>query len=139
MEKIKKYIIIVSVFAAVTFYFFIISSQIVLSHQKLSFSFHKLESGKPGPTIMVVGGIQGDEPGGFNAAAILATRYKITRGNVWIVPNLNFISIINRSRGVYGDLNRKFSNIRSDDPEYETIIKIKELILNEKVDIVLTS
>jgi len=116
---------------------FLILSHPALAHKKLDFSFHKLESDKQGPTFLVVAGIQGDEPGGFNAAAILATRYKITKGNVWIVPNLNFISIINRTRGVYGDLNRKFADIKPNDPEYETIKKIKELILNEQVDIVL--
>ncbi len=106
-------------------------------NQPLDFTIKKLESGRGGTTILVVGGIQGDEPGGFNAAALLATKYKVTYGNIWIVPNLNFISIINRSRGIFGDLNRKFAKIDTDDPEYETIQKIKQLILNKKVDILL--
>lgn len=104
---------------------------------KLDFTLHKLESGAPGNTLLVVGGIQGDEPGGFNAAALLVTHYRITRGTVWVVPNLNFISIINRSRGVFGDLNRKFLTIPQNDPEYQTIQKIKEIILNRQVDVVL--
>lgn len=103
----------------------------------LDFTFHKLESGIKGRTLLVIGGIQGDEPGGFNAASLLATRYKILQGNVWVVPNLNFISIIKRSRGIYGDLNRKFSVITSSDPEFNTIEKIKEIILDEQVDVVL--
>ncbi|MBW1616472.1 MAG: succinylglutamate desuccinylase/aspartoacylase family protein [Deltaproteobacteria bacterium] len=107
------------------------------ANQNLQFSFHKLESDKKGHTLLIIGGIQGDEPGGFNAASILATRYKITKGNLWIIPNLNFISIINRSRGVYGDLNRKFAGISPDDPDYNTIAEIKKVILNKKVDAVL--
>lgn len=101
------------------------------------FSIHKLESGQAGNTLLVVGGIQGDEPGGFNAAALLVTHYNIRRGNVWVVPNLNFISIIQRSRGVYGDLNRKFAALQSTDPEYNTIKKIKRIILDDQVDVVL--
>lgn len=104
---------------------------------KLDFTLHKLESGQPGNTLLVVGGIQGDEPGGFNAAALIVTHYRITKGSVWVVPNLNFISIIKRSRGVFGDLNRKFLAIPPSDPEYTTIQKIKEIILNQQVDLVL--
>jgi len=105
--------------------------------QTLDFTLHKLESGHPGCTMLVIGGIQGDEPGGFNAASLLVTRYKINKGNVWVVPNLNFISIIKRSRGVHGDLNRKFASISSNDPEYTAIQKIKSIILDKKVDLVL--
>ncbi len=133
--KIKKKMLGIYFFVALLF--FIVLSNTANAYNKLDFSFHKLESDNPGPTVLIVAGIQGDEPGGFNAAAILATRYKITKGNVWIVPNLNFISIINRSRGVYGDLNRKFADIKPNDPEYETVQEIKQLILNENVDLVL--
>ncbi|MEI6125299.1 MAG: M99 family carboxypeptidase catalytic domain-containing protein [Pseudomonadota bacterium] len=104
---------------------------------QLDFTLHKLESGNPGNTLLVVGGIQGDEPGGFNAAALLVTHYKIKKGGVWVVPNLNFISIINQSRGIYGDLNRKFLTITREDPQYKTIRKIKSIILDSRVDMVL--
>ena len=88
-------------------------------------------------TILIIGGIQGDEPGGFNAANLIAKNYTITKGSVWVVPNLNFLSIIKRSRGVYGDMNRKFATISKKDPEYEIINKIKNLIKNDQVSLVL--
>ncbi len=103
----------------------------------LDFTLHKLESGMEGNTLLVVGGIQGDEPGGFNAASLLVSHYRITRGNVWVVPNLNFISIIHSTRGIYGDLNRKFSALQESDPEYQVIEDIKSIILDPEVDIVL--
>jgi len=105
--------------------------------QKLQFSLHKLESAKTGPRVLVLGGIQGDEPGGFNAASLLVTDYKISKGSVWIVPNLNFESIIKRSRGIHGDMNRKFSHIKRSDPEYQSIQKIKSLIVDNDIDIIL--
>lgn len=105
--------------------------------QELKFSLHKLESDIPGPTLLVIGGIQGDEPGGFTAASMLVTDYKIDNGNVWVVPNLNFESIIKRSRGVYGDMNRKFKSLPKHDPEYNDVEKIKKIITDKKVDIVL--
>jgi hypothetical protein len=103
----------------------------------IDFTIHKLGSDRPGNTLLVIGGIQGDEPGGFNAAALLATQYKIKKGSVWVVPNLNFISIIKRSRGVHGDLNRKFAKLGRSDPEFDTISKVKRIILDEQVDLVL--
>lgn len=103
----------------------------------LDFTLHKLDSGRPGPTILVIGGIQGDEPGGFSAAALLISHYKITSGAVWVVPNLNFLSIIRCSRGVYGDMNRKFADLDPKDPEYPAIQKIKEIITDGRVDAVL--
>ena len=102
----------------------------------LEFSLHKQSSSQPGSTVLVVGGIQGDEPGGFNAASLLVTHYRITSGNVWVVPNLNFESIVQRSRGVHGDMNRKFPAVPSDDPDHHLVEKIKSIILNPEVDFV---
>jgi hypothetical protein len=101
------------------------------------FTLHKLKSGVAGPTILIIGGIQGDEPGGFTAASLLVTDYEITRGEVWVVPNLNFESIIKRSRGVYGDMNRKFLDIPVNDPEYQTIRKIKSIITDQQIYMIL--
>lgn len=101
----------------------------------LDFSLFKL--GTASPTVLVVGGIQGDEPGGFSAATLLATRYTITSGSVWVVPNLNFPSIVKRSRGVHGDMNRKFARLDAADPEYPTVTRIQSLICAPEVSLVL--
>ena len=103
----------------------------------LGFTLHQQQSTQTGPTLLVIGGIQGDEPGGFNAAALLTTRYRIERGNLWVVPNLNFSSIIKRSRGLYGDMNRKFSELPKSDPEYHQVVRIKKIINNPQVDLIL--
>ena len=87
-------------------------------------------------TLLVIGGIQGDEPGGFISASLLATHYDITKGSVWIVPNLNFYSIIKRSRGPHGDMNRKFASLSKKDPEYDTVQRIKGYIKDEKVKLI---
>ena len=107
------------------------------SQSGLDFSVYTLGSKGSGKTVLIVGGIQGDEPGGFNAAALIATRYTILSGNVIVVPNLNFESIIKRSRGVYGDMNRKFDQVSKTDPERQTIAKIKSMITDPGVDFIL--
>jgi hypothetical protein len=87
-------------------------------------------------TLLIVGGIQGDEPGGFIAASLIATHYNIKCGSVWVVPNLNFDSIINRSRGRFGDMNRKFIEIPKSDPDYENVENIKKLIKHDDVKLI---
>ena len=100
------------------------------------FSLHKLGTGS-GPTLLVVGGIQGDEPGGFSAAALLASHYTFQSGSVWVVPDLNFPSILQRSRGLFGDMNRKFAALPEKDPEYATVTRIKSVLTDGAVDLVL--
>lgn len=108
----------------------------VLAHvYNLDFDTFRLGDGKK--TVLVIGGIQGDEPGGFSAANLLATRYEINNGSLWVVPNLNFPSIIKKSRGLHGDMNRKFSVLDEKDPEFETVRRIQELIDEPSVKLVL--
>lgn len=103
----------------------------------IPFSLHKHGSAnKSEPTVLIIGGIQGDEPGGFHAASLLVTNYRVSKGQIWVVPNLNFESIIHRSRGVNGDMNRKFAQLDPDDPDFEAVDRIKKLISNEAVDFV---
>ncbi|MBP6325098.1 MAG: succinylglutamate desuccinylase/aspartoacylase family protein [Sulfurospirillum sp.] len=103
----------------------------------LHYSLIKKESGKEGHTLLIVGGIHGDEPGAYFAPMLLAKHYKIESGNVWVVPNLNFDSIVKNSRGSYGDMNRKFAKIESKDKDFEIITDIKKLLLTPKVDLIL--
>ena len=88
-------------------------------------------------TILIFGGMQGDEPGGFHAASLLISDYNITKGKIIVAPNLAFDSIIKRARGVNGDLNRKFAELDKNDPDYETIQRIKQLVLLPEVTMVL--
>jgi hypothetical protein len=90
-----------------------------------------------GHTLLVIGGVHGDEPGGFFAPSILIQHYQISNGSLWIVPNLNFDSIVRNQRGAYGDLNRKFDRLSLDDKDYVIIQDIKALILNPRVDLLL--
>lgn len=89
------------------------------------------------PHILIIGGIQGDEPGGFNAAALIGTHYRFKNGYVTIIPNLNFLSIIDRSRGSYGDMNRKFAKLDEKDPDFATVRKVQEMVSSPEVDLIL--
>ena len=84
-------------------------------------------------TVLVTGGIQGDEPGGFMSANLLARGYEITSGSLYVVPNLNMPSIIKKSRGINGDMNRKFDILSDKDPEKDIVEQIKSLVLQPNI------
>ena len=97
----------------------------------------KKENSDSNTTLLIIGGIHGDEPGGYFAASILSTHYEITSKNLWIAPNLNKKSIQSNSRGLNGDMNRKFSVIKKNDKDTETLKDIKKIILSKNVSLVL--
>jgi predicted deacylase len=62
-----------------------------------------------GKTMMIIGGIQGNEPGGFLSADLYAD-ITLAKGNIIVVPRANFYSIILNQRGPDGDMNRQFGD-----------------------------
>ncbi len=89
---------------------------------------YKIYGKKPGKTLMLIGGIQGNEPGGFLSADLYADM-SLEKGNLIVVPRANFYSIILNKRGPHGDMNRKFaSNNNSETMEDRIVSILKELI-----------
>lgn len=66
-----------------------------------------LQGELPGPTVMVQGGIQGDETSGFVTAQLLS-RSKVMRGSLIVLPRANVPSINLRQRQINVDMNRRF-------------------------------
>lgn len=102
----------------------------------IDFEIVKKEVSKS-PTLLIIGGIQGDEPGGFNATNIFLNHYTIKNGSVWVVPVLNPHSMLLNHRGIYDDMNRKFALINPNDPEKPLIEHIKSVIKEDQVQAVL--
>ena len=83
----------------------------------------------PGKTLLLIGGIQGDEPGGFLSADHYAD-INLAKGNLIVVPRANFKSIVLYQRKVNDDMNRKFAEDRKNN--YETkIVEILKKLINE--------
>lgn len=95
------------------------------------------ESNASEPTLLVIGGIHGNEPGGYFAASMLSQYYTIDQGNLWIIPDLNRPSIQSDRRGLYGDMNRKFALCAPDDPDYDRVDAVKKVITDRRVSLIL--
>ncbi|SNR72779.1 M14/M99 family metallopeptidase [Desulfurobacterium atlanticum] len=98
--------------------------------------FHKLGNEKGG-RILVIGGIHGNEPGAYKAVDVLS-EVSVLKGELFLVPRSNFVSILAFKRGYNGDMNRKFSYISPKDPDFPYVNKIKELVKEIKPDVVLS-
>jgi len=89
---------------------------------------YTITGSSPGPTLLLMGGIQGDEPGGYLAADLYAD-LTLKKGNLILVPRANFLSIVENNRGVQGDMNRKFQGAqRRADRDARVVEIIKELM-----------
>ena len=82
---------------------------------------------QPGPTVMIMGGIQGDEPGGFLSAELYAD-LSLKKGNLIVVPRANFRSVVQNNRGPSGDMNRKFEDDLPPEPEINVVDILKSLM-----------
>lgn len=86
---------------------------------------YKIYGRNDGATMLIVGGIQGDEPGGFLSADSY-TDIQLEKGNLIVIPRANFYSIMLFNREVHGvDMNRLFDKT-PDDWQGDVVNKIKE-------------
>jgi len=88
---------------------------------------YRITGSKPGKTLLIVGGIQGDEPSGFLAADSYVD-FSLTSGNLIVVPRANFPSILKRERQINQDMNRKFSDDHVHNYETRVVHMLKKLI-----------
>ena len=86
----------------------------VASGTKYATPMYIIDSGKAGPTVMIVGGVHGNETAGYRAAAKV-TDFNITKGKLLVLPQANKRAVANHTRSMGGaDLNRDFPRSKSD-------------------------
>ena len=93
---------------------------------------YKIFGRKEGPTMMIIGGIQGNEPGGFLSADLYAD-LALKQGNLIVVPRANFYSILLFQRGPNGDMNRKFGIEAKGDYDSQIVRILKELMAESDI------
>ena len=93
-------------------------------------NIYKIKGKKPGKTLMLIGGIQGNEPGGFLSADLYADM-RLEKGNLIVVPRANFYSIITNQRAPNGDMNRKFNLEDNASTMEDQIVAILKKLISE--------
>ncbi len=87
---------------------------------------------EPGSTMLIIGGIHGDEPGGYLAADLYAD-LSLRRGNLIVVARANIQSIHHNTRGASGDLNRRFGGYDDGQIDQEIAVVLEDLISESDV------
>lgn len=78
--------------------------------------YYLYDSGVPGPTVVVTGGMHGNEIAGWQAAELM-TNYTVKKGRLLIIPQLNKPAVTARTRtSSLGDLNRDFPYSKDGSP-----------------------
>mgnify|MGYP001046716726 CR=1 FL=1 len=97
--------------------------------------YYDNDSGVPGPVVIVVGGMHGNEPAGYMAARRLAG-VRPQKGRLIVIPEANKLAIEAKTRtGSHpGDLNRAFPTSRSDKPGSPLAASIWSLVERVRPD-----
>ncbi|RAX55116.1 hypothetical protein CCY97_04830 [Helicobacter sp. 10-6591] len=116
--------------------FFVCNLHFLFCIAPIDFKVYDMQGAQSGHNVLIMSGIQGDEPGAYNATNLFLQYYTIKKGSVRVIPVLSPHSMYYNSRGIYGDLNRKFATLSKRDPEFGVIQKIKEQILKAEIQAV---
>lgn len=100
--------------------------------------YYVQDSGIPGPTVMIVGGMHGNEPAGYTAARKFIGR-KPARGKLIVIPEVNVLGIRagTRTGDHPGDPNRDYPRSRNDQPDTPLARDIWNLVKRERPDYLL--
>ncbi|MFA9461931.1 M14/M99 family metallopeptidase [Thiohalorhabdus methylotrophus] len=91
-------------------------------------NIYRIHGRHDGKTLLIVGGIQGDEPGAFMSADFYSD-LSLQKGNLIVVPRANLKSIILDKRGADGDMNRRFLSQPRVKKEMDRVVrKLKKLM-----------
>lgn len=95
-------------------------------------------TGEPGPVVLVLGGVHGDEPGGWLAAERVLNM-EFARGSLLVVPRANRQAILvgQRTTEALGDLNRLYPGDPEGLPMARMAFEITQLVREFRVDVVL--
>ena len=116
------------------------STNLLLPGTRFATPWYVCDSGVAGPTIMIVGGVHGNEPAGANAAEAIR-HWQITKGKLVVVPRANVPGLAANKRNIpnlstnLSNLNRNYPRgSRDEGPRGEPATAIWDIALQFKPD-----
>lgn len=118
-------------------------TRMLLPHTRFATRYYMMDSGVPGPTVMIVGGVHGNEPAGAFAAESIR-QWKVQAGRMIVLPCANIPGLAANTR-LIPDLDTNLNNLNRNYPKAgetggargELAQAIWQLALNYKPDWVL--
>ena len=97
-------------------------------------NLYVINSGVPGPVVMIVGGVHGNETAGYKAADQVRN-YSIKKGILLVLPQANKRAVAAHTRSIGGaDLNRDFPTSASDSSDSTLAREIFKIVKSYDVD-----
>lgn len=118
-------------------------SGLIMQGTKHETPYYVFDSGKSGNTVMVVGGVHGNEPSGHEAAKLLYEDYLHDRrilqtGKLVIIPTANVTGLKENKRKLEGvDLNRQYPGVKDGNPAQQVAYQIDQLMRAHNVQMVI--
>lgn len=119
------------------------SSGLIAPGTRWETPYHLIDSGTPGPSVLLTGGIHGDEPAGAQAAEQIR-HWPIQKGRLIVIPRANVPGLQAGKRLMPGvaekaerDLNRNFPKDNSEaeaEPQGEIARELWAFVSNQKPD-----
>ena len=105
--------------------------------------WYAIDSGLPGPTVLVTGGVHGNEPAGFRAARQIQY-WPINSGRLVVIPRVNTLGLQANTRWIpkhrndkkLRDLNRNFPTDKRPDTQTELAAAVWDYVKQLKPDYV---
>ena len=101
--------------------------------------YHVVDSGVEGPTVVITGGIHGNEPSGARVAEQIR-HWPVQRGRLVVVPRVNTPALNLNQRRIpdapaeLEDLNRNFPGRDNDQPRGEIASALWQFVVDQKPD-----
>jgi len=102
---------------------------------KYATDLYIMDSGIPGPVVLIVGGVHGNETAGYKAARQLIN-FKPSKGKLLVIPEANQLAIAAKKRVASGqaDLNRAFPSTKNGSADGVLAKSILQVIKDYQVD-----
>jgi len=117
------------------------SQGVIAADKPWRMSWYSVDSGENGPTVLVVGGVHGNEPAGYRAAEQIR-HWSIARGKLIVVPQVNRLGLLadmrwlpaHRNDRKLKDPNRNFPTQSEKDPRSEHCSDLWEFVTDLRPD-----
>lgn len=114
-----------------------IRSEVIMAGTRYATTYYVKAGDKPGPTVVVIGGVHGDEVAGYRAAEQLVN-WKITQGTLLVLPDAHKEAIRRNVRAYPGNMNNMFPGKADGDDMERLAYQIFEVIRNAHPKLLLT-
>jgi hypothetical protein len=114
------------------------SERLLMAGTQYETSLYLLASGRPGRHVLALGGVHGNEPGGWLAAERVLDRIRPENGALLIIPRANAVAVrlFARTTDAIGDLNRSYPGFEDGKPMERMALEISNIIREYHVGLV---